>query len=105
MEKFESQMVTTGNYRTHLVTQGSGPLVLLLHGFPQVWYAWRHQLTALAEAGYRAAAIDLRGYGRSSKPRHIHDYRVTEYVADCIGVVKARRVHPLRRQRHDVLAR
>ena len=54
--------------RIHLVEQGSGPLVLLVHGFPESWYSWRHQLPALAAAGYRAVAIDVRGYGRSSKP-------------------------------------
>ncbi|MEH0529676.1 alpha/beta fold hydrolase [Streptomyces stelliscabiei] len=54
--------------RIHLVEQGSGPLVLLVHGFPESWYSWRHQLSALAEAGYRAVAVDVRGYGRSSGP-------------------------------------
>ena len=54
--------------RTHLVEKGTGPLVLLVHGFPESWYSWRHQLPALAAAGYRAVAIDVRGYGRSSKP-------------------------------------
>ena len=55
--------------RIHVAEQGSGPLVLLVHGFPECWYSWRHQLPALAAAGYRAVAIDVRGYGRSSKPR------------------------------------
>ena len=54
--------------RLHLVEQGTGPLVLLVHGFPESWYSWRHQLPALAAAGYRAVAVDVRGYGRSSKP-------------------------------------
>ena len=54
--------------RIHLAEQGTGPLVLLVHGFPESWYSWRHQLPALAAAGYRAVAIDVRGYGRSSKP-------------------------------------
>jgi pimeloyl-ACP methyl ester carboxylesterase len=53
--------------------------------FPELWYSWRHQLSALADAGYRAVAVDQRGYGRSSKPAHIHDYRITELV----GVVEA----------------
>ncbi|MFE2286354.1 alpha/beta fold hydrolase [Streptomyces sp. NPDC059443] len=75
--------------RIHLVEQGSGPLVLLLHGFPESWYSWRHQLPVLADAGYRAVAIDVRGYGRSSKPAEIGAYRMTELVADNLAVVKA----------------
>jgi pimeloyl-ACP methyl ester carboxylesterase len=75
--------------RIHLVEQGSGPLVLLVHGFPESWYSWRHQLPALAAAGYRAVAIDVRGYGRSSKPAEVSAYRMTELVADNAAVVAA----------------
>ncbi|MEU7559312.1 alpha/beta fold hydrolase [Streptomyces eurythermus] len=75
--------------RIHLVEQGSGPLVLLLHGFPESWYAWRHQLAALASAGYRAVAIDVRGYGRSSKPEAVEAYRMLDLVADNVAVVEA----------------
>ena len=73
----------------HAVEQGSGPLVLLVHGFPELWYSWRHQLPALAEAGYRAVAIDVRGYGRSSAPDDVDAYRMRELVADNVGVVRA----------------
>ncbi|MGW4630758.1 alpha/beta fold hydrolase [Streptomyces rubiginosohelvolus] len=75
--------------RLHLVEQGSGPLVLLVHGFPESWYSWRHQLPALAAAGYRAVAIDVRGYGRSSKPAETDAYRMLDLVADNIAVVRA----------------
>ncbi|MET9871055.1 alpha/beta hydrolase, partial [Streptomyces sp. NPDC006386] len=75
--------------RTHLVEQGDGPLVLLLHGFPESWYAWRHQLPALAAAGYRAVAVDVRGYGRSSRPADVEAYRLMELVADNVAVVEA----------------
>ncbi|MFF1441200.1 alpha/beta fold hydrolase [Streptomyces sp. NPDC058295] len=75
--------------RVHVVEQGEGPLVLLVHGFPESWYSWRHQLPALAEAGYRAAAIDVRGYGRSSKPRATDAYRMRELVEDNAAVVHA----------------
>ncbi len=75
--------------RIHLVEEGSGPLVLLVHGFPESWYSWRHQLPALAEAGYRAVAVDVRGYGRSSKPAEISAYRMLAHVADNVGVVQA----------------
>jgi pimeloyl-ACP methyl ester carboxylesterase len=75
--------------RTHLVEQGTGPLVLLVHGFPESWYSWRHQLPALAEAGYRAVALDVRGYGRSSKPQDVAAYRMLELVEDNASVVAA----------------
>jgi pimeloyl-ACP methyl ester carboxylesterase len=64
-------------------------LVLLCHGFPESWYSWRHQLDALASSGYRAVAMDMRGYGRSSKPAEVAAYRITELVEDCVGVVQA----------------
>ncbi|QKV98090.1 alpha/beta hydrolase [Streptomyces sp. NA02950] len=75
--------------RIHLVEQGSGPLVLLVHGFPESWYSWRHQLPALAEAGWRAVAVDVRGYGRSSRPGAVDAYRMLELVADQVAVVDA----------------
>lgn len=75
--------------RTHLVEQGSGPLVLLVHGFPESWYSWRHQLPVLAAAGYRAVAIDVRGYGRSSRPADPAAYRMLDLVADATAVVHA----------------
>jgi len=65
----------------------SGPLVLLLHGFPQFWWAWRHQLPALAAAGYRVAAMDLRGYGASDKPPRGYDTETL--AADVAGVIRA----------------
>ncbi|MFJ3499198.1 MULTISPECIES: alpha/beta fold hydrolase [unclassified Streptomyces] len=75
--------------RLHLVEQGTGPLVLLVHGFPESWYSWRHQLPALAAAGYRAVAIDVRGYGRSSKPEATEAYRMLGLVEDNVAVVRA----------------
>ncbi|MGP8301716.1 alpha/beta fold hydrolase [Streptomyces inhibens] len=75
--------------RIHLVEQGTGPLVLMVHGFPESWYSWRHQLPALAAAGYRAVAIDVRGYGRSSKPREVSAYRMLAHVADNVAVLRA----------------
>ena len=75
--------------RIHAVVQGDGPLVLLVHGFPEGWYSWRHQLPALAAGGFRAVAIDVRGYGRSSKPTAIDAYRMLAHVADNVAVVDA----------------
>ncbi|MFH8572495.1 alpha/beta fold hydrolase [Streptomyces sp. NPDC017993] len=75
--------------RIHLVEKGTGPLVLLVHGFPESWYSWRHQLSALAAAGYRAVALDVRGYGRSSKPGDVAAYRMLNLVDDNAAVVEA----------------
>ncbi|MFF8596230.1 alpha/beta fold hydrolase [Streptomyces sp. NPDC015220] len=75
--------------RIHLVEQGTGPLVLLVHGFPESWYSWRHQLPVLAAAGYRAVAVDVRGYGRSSRPEDPAAYRMLDLVADGTAVVRA----------------
>ncbi|WP_033216025.1 alpha/beta hydrolase [Kitasatospora phosalacinea] len=75
--------------RLHAVEQGEGPLVLLVHGFPESWYSWRHQLPALAAAGYRAVAPDVRGYGRSSRPAGPAAYRMRELVADNLALVRA----------------
>ena len=75
--------------RIHCVEQGEGPLVLLVHGFPESWYSWRHQLPVLAAAGYRAVAIDVRGYGRSSKPSAVDAYRMTQMVLDNVELVHA----------------
>jgi pimeloyl-ACP methyl ester carboxylesterase len=75
--------------RLHCVEAGSGPLVLMVHGFPESWYSWRHQLHALADAGYRAVAIDVRGYGRSSRPAPIEAYRMMRHVADNVALVRA----------------
>ncbi|MFD0024853.1 alpha/beta fold hydrolase [Streptomyces sp. NPDC058382] len=83
------RLVASPAGRTHLVEQGSGPLVLLLHGFPESWYSWRHQLPVLAAAGYRAVAVDVRGYGRSSRPGDVAAYRMAELVEDAVAVVHA----------------
>lgn len=71
------------------VVEGTGPLVLLVHGFPEGAWAWRHQLPALAAAGYRAAAIDVRGYGDSFVPDTVEAYRMLAHVADNVAVVRA----------------
>jgi epoxide hydrolase A/B len=64
-------------------------MVLLVHGFPESWYSWRHQLPALAAAGFRAVAIDVRGYGRSSAPLEVEAYGMLQHVSDNLGVVEA----------------
>ena len=89
MSELERHVVSSNGIRIHVAEQGRGPLVILVHGFPESWYSWRHQLPALADAGYRAAAIDVRGYGRSSKPLEVQDYRMVEKVADIVGLLPA----------------
>ncbi|MFE6040789.1 alpha/beta fold hydrolase [Streptomyces sp. NPDC056452] len=83
------RLVDVPGGRIHLIEQGTGPLVLLVHGFPETSYSWRHQLPAIAAAGYRAVAIDVRGYGRSSAPAPVDAYRMTAHVADNVAVVRA----------------
>lgn len=75
--------------RIHVAEVGEGPLVLFVHGFPESWYSWRFQLPVLAEAGYRAAAIDVRGYGSSESPEEVEGYRLMDLAGDCVGVVEA----------------
>src|SRR5689334_2512062 len=73
----------------HIAEAGSGPLVLLLHGFPESWYSWRHQLAALAEAGFHVVAPDQRGYGQTDKPEPIQAYSIFHLVGDVIGLLDA----------------
>jgi pimeloyl-ACP methyl ester carboxylesterase len=81
------RFVDANGVRFHLAEQGSGPLVLLLHGFPEFWWTWQHQIPALAEAGYRVAAVDLRGYGASDKPPRGYD--AYTMASDVIGLIRA----------------
>ena len=83
-----SRVLPVRGGHVHLVEQGAGPLVLLLHGFPETWRSWRHQLPVLAGAGFRAVAVDLRGYGGSSVPADPAAYRVTALVEDVVDVVR-----------------
>lgn len=76
-----------GDVTIHYVEAGNGPLVVLLHGFPEFWYSWRNQIPALAAAGFHVVAVDLRGYNDSSKPRAIDAYRLPELVKDIAGVI------------------
>ena len=79
--------VSANGARFHVVDTGDGPVVVLLHGFPTFWWTWRRQLTALAAAGYRAIAMDLRGYGGSDHPPHGYDPRTLS--ADVAGVIRS----------------
>lgn len=82
-------MLNCRGTRIHAVEDGQGPLVVLIHGFPESWYSWRHQIPVLAAAGYRVVAIDQRGYGRSSKYRVQQAYRIKELVGDVRDILDA----------------
>jgi pimeloyl-ACP methyl ester carboxylesterase len=99
----EHHQITTNGIRLHVVQSGpaTGPLVLLLHGFPEFWYGWRHQLTHLANAGYRVWAPDQRGYNRSDKPPGIAAYRLELLAADVLGLIEAAGQEKARIVGHD----
>ena len=81
--------VETNGIRMHLAEAGGGPLVVLCHGFPESWYSWRHQLRALADAGFHAVAPDMRGYGRTDRPEAIDQYTLLHLIGDMVGLLDA----------------
>ena len=89
MTEIAYRTVEANGIPIHLAEAGSGPVVLLCHGFPESWYSWRHQLKALADAGYRAVAPDMRGYGQTGQPQDIDQYTLFHLVGDMIGVLDA----------------
>ena len=89
MPEVTHRMIETNGIRLHVAEQGEGPLVILCHGFPECWYSWRHQLPALAKAGFRAVAPDLRGYGRSDRPEDVEKYTILDDIGDIVGLVDA----------------
>ena len=89
MTELTHRFVEANGIRMHLTEQGTGPLVLLCHGFPESWYSWRHQLRALAEAGFHAVAPDMRGYGQTDRPDAIDQYTLLHLVGDMVGLLDA----------------
>jgi pimeloyl-ACP methyl ester carboxylesterase len=89
MSDVSHRTVAANGINIHIAEQGSGPLVLLLHGFPELWYSWRHQLPALAEAGFHAVAPDLRGYGQTDAPQPVESYSMRNMTADAAGILDA----------------
>ncbi len=81
--------VETNGVRLRAVVEGAGPLVVFVHGFPESWYSWRHQIGPVAAAGFTACAIDVRGYGGSDKPGPVEAYDMETLVADVAGVIEA----------------
>jgi pimeloyl-ACP methyl ester carboxylesterase len=89
MSELRYRTVETNGIRMYLAEQGTGPLVVLCHGFPESWYSWRHQLPALAEAGFHVVAPDMRGYGRTDRPEAIDQYTLLHLVGDMVGLLDA----------------
>ena len=92
MPELTHRFVEANGTRMHIAECGAGPLVLLCHGFPESWYSWRHQLPALANAGFHAVAPDMRGYGQTDRPQQIEQYTLFHLVADMLGLLDALRV-------------
>ncbi|MBV9231650.1 MAG: alpha/beta hydrolase [Chloroflexi bacterium] len=84
-ETWQHRHIITNGIRMHYVTQGEGPLVVLLHGFPEFWYSWRYQVPFLAEQGYTVVAPDLRGYNDTDKPRT--GYQISNLLRDIVGLI------------------
>jgi epoxide hydrolase A/B len=83
------RMVAANGINLRIAEMGKGPLVIFLHGFPESWYSWRHQLPAIARAGYHAVAPDMRGYGKSDKPAAVEDYDIQHLTGDVVGLIDA----------------
>ena len=101
MSEFAPRFVQTNGIRMHYVEAGQGPLVLLCHGFPESWYSWRHQIRALAAAGFRVIAPDLRGYGQSDRPTAVEDYDIFQLTGDLVGLLNALGGQPVVIAGHD----
>ena len=86
---FNQRRILTNGIELNIAEAGKGPLVLFVHGFPESWYSWRHQIPAVANAGYHAVAMDMRGYGQSDKPSNIEAYNQVEVTKDVIGLIEA----------------
>jgi pimeloyl-ACP methyl ester carboxylesterase len=88
-QSFDHRFATVNGIRIHFVEEGKGPLVLLAHGYPFLWYLWRHQIKAVAAAGYRVVALDQRGYGQTDCPQDVDSYDLTHLAGDVVGLMKA----------------
>jgi pimeloyl-ACP methyl ester carboxylesterase len=85
---WKHEYIDVDNLRMHYVTQGKGPLMLMIHGFPEFWYSWRHQIPVMAER-FKVVAPDMRGYNQTEKPVGVGQYRLDVLTADVAGLIKA----------------
>ena len=89
LSELVQRIIESNGIRLNIAEQGKGAPVILCHGFPESWYSWRHQLTALAAAGFHAVAPDMRGYGKSDRPEAIDQYTVFHLIGDLVGLLDA----------------
>ncbi|MGZ8830906.1 MAG: alpha/beta fold hydrolase [Thermoanaerobaculia bacterium] len=101
MENLIHRRASVNGIDLHYVEGGRGPLVVLLHGFPEFWYSWRKQIPALIDAGFRVVAADLRGYNESSKPPHVSDYRLVTIANDIAALIEEELDEPAVLVGHD----
>ena len=85
-DSFNLEYFETNGIRVRAAVQGAGPLVIMVHGWPELWYSWRHQVPAVAAAGYRVVAPDVRGYGGSDKPHPVEAYDMLQLTGDVAGL-------------------
>ncbi|KAI5424434.1 uncharacterized protein LOC127132404 isoform X1 [Lathyrus oleraceus] len=102
MEGIEHRTVEVNGIKMHIAEKGKeGPVVLFLHGFPELWYSWRHQIAALGSLGYRAVAPDLRGYGDTEAPASINSYTIFHLVGDIVALIDSLGVEQVFLVAHD----
>ncbi|XP_009788536.1 epoxide hydrolase 3 [Nicotiana tabacum] len=101
MEGIEHRTVNVNGINMHVAEKGQGPVVLFLHGFPELWYTWRHQLVAFADLGYRAVAPDLRGYGDTDAPAEAASYTCFHVVGDLVALIESLGVESVFLVAHD----
>ena len=89
MDTIQHRTVSVNGINMHVAEKGEGPIVLFIHGFPELWYTWRHQILALSSLGYRAVAPDLRGYGDSDSPDSISSYSIMHIIGDLVALVES----------------
>ncbi|KAL3697301.1 hypothetical protein R1sor_011377 [Riccia sorocarpa] len=89
MDEINHRTLEVNGIQMHIAEQGKGPLVLLLHGFPSIWYQWRHQIPALAKAGYHVVVPDQRGYGQTEAPEDPTKYTILHLVGDVVALIEA----------------
>ncbi|WOL16008.1 bifunctional epoxide hydrolase 2-like [Canna indica] len=89
MEGISHRTVPVNGINMHIAEKGDGPVVLFVHGFPELWYSWRHQIVSLAARGYHAVAPDLRGYGDTEAPSSPSDYSILHIVGDLVALIEA----------------
>ncbi len=89
VEGFKTRMIEANGITMRIAEAGEGPLVLMAHGWPESWYSWRHQMAAVADAGYHVVAPDMRGFGKSDKPPNVDDYDILDTTGDMVGLLDA----------------